>query len=243
MRAPKWTKEEEAIVARFFPKYRRRQFVNWKKLLPLLNNRTRAATLHHMRMLRTKGKVSGSLGPTGWTNAEVRYLTSVWQIEAPRTIILRMRKRNWKAILLKARELGLGTAVPQGHLSTTQMAKHLGVDHTVVSRIAHFGRIKRHVHYGACVSWSNADANRWLYWPIDEMEEACKRWFEYAKVGPLITSVAHDLRRTPEWVLDALKALNVEVEDPAYFRVSPELKARLKEYRQVCHSDSSPATR
>lgn len=239
--APKWEAWEEAIVASFFPKRTKRRFVNWKKLLPQLNNRTRAAVLNHMRVIRLEGKVDGSLGPKQWSKKELRTLISLWQLEAPMTIMRKLRKRNWRSILMKARDLGLGTAIPQGHLSTSQMALRLGVDFSLVAKIAALSDIRRHSHYGACEPASKPNVARWAYWPIDEMEEACKKWLEYEKVGPLLTTVARFLRTTPAWIVGALAELGVTVKDPAVFRISPELKEQLKGYKRTCLSDSSPA--
>lgn len=232
--APPWSKEEVAIVVSFFPKRMRRQYVDWAKLLPLLNGRTRTSVLNHMRKLRLRGVVKGSLGSLEWTKSELKKLRAMWQFDAPRTIMQKLRGRNWAAIMLKARDLGLGTAIPQGYLSTCGMAAHLGVDYTVVRKIAEFSAIRPRIHYGCKVPRSRLNAIRWVYWPTDDMEDACRKWLEYEATGPLLTSVAHDLRRTPEWVLAALKALNIEVDKPEYFRISPDLKARLKEYKKTC---------
>lgn len=241
--APKWEAWEEAIVAKFFPKQTKRRFVKWEKLLPRLNNRTRLAVLNHMRVIRLRDKTTGSFGPKHWSKRELQVLMSVWQLEAPRTIMCKLRGRNWHAILAKAREVGLGTAIPQGYLSTSQMARRLGVDHTIVAKIAAFADIRRHVHYGACAPVAKTGVVRHVYWPIDEMETACKKWLEYEKVGPLLTTVARCLRVTPEWAVAALATLGITVENPAIFRVPGELKEQLKGYKRVCRSDFSPVTR
>jgi hypothetical protein len=129
----KWSKEEDEVIKKFYPKIRFGRDATWQKVLAKLPGRTRVSCRARAR------KLSAATRPH-WTEAEDVALEKLWADTSTRAIMKAIPGRTWKAICMHAKDIGLEGRW-QGYVTVAEAAKRMGYHHAAMTRLVEMSNI------------------------------------------------------------------------------------------------------
>jgi phage antirepressor YoqD-like protein len=127
-----WTQEEDQLVRELYQRSPAR--------LARELNRT-------MTAIRVRACRLGVVRSGRWSAQEKSTLIEMWHEYTERAIRHALRGRTWRAIRVKARELGLSSGVPQGYVSLCDAAERIGYDIKTLRKILDQSGVRIHRRY------------------------------------------------------------------------------------------------
>jgi predicted DNA-binding protein (UPF0251 family) len=143
-----------------------------------------------------------------WTAAETRALRDGWQDVGRATLLARLPGRTWCAVHTRARRLGLGMGVRQGHLTLRAAARVLGFHHQTLPRILAWAGVPVVRCHGlgrvrVAFAARQQRPHRWRTVDADDARAAVERWLAAETPTDAARRLGVPRRTLHDWVTRA----------------------------------------